>query len=72
MMYLCSSFVENIGSSSIVSIVFYPFEFTGTNRFVNNSGTVLRVSAYNSRACFIVLFLMCSGIIVGRSCCHSQ
>ena len=40
----CSEFYDNSGKSNIISIGLQPFDFSGTNRFINNKGSVLRVS----------------------------
>ena len=37
--FICSIFEQNNGKNGIVSIAYTPVLFTGTNRFIGNTGT---------------------------------
>ena len=39
-----STFINNTGTNGIVSLGYVPFSLTGTNQFIGNTGSSLRVS----------------------------
>ena len=41
-----STFINNTGTNGIVSLGYLPFNLSGTNKFIGNTGSSLRVSQY--------------------------